>query len=297
VRAVYDPVPVRAEQAAPELGAHVVTGMRALAKRHDLKALLVFDTGWAGAEALRLLCPTGRPMFVGGALAADEAALDRLGEAAASCGAMIMPELGERYTPATSRLRELIATKLGRPLHVEIEADAPAVPPGGQPLGRRPWDEFVSRLADWCCYVIPTPPTDVTAESDGESGPAAIRMAFARPRAGGRPPVVEIRLRTAANLPEADAAPPVYRVRCERGEAELIDKNRIAWLCGDDRREESLAAERSDVQVMLDHFCRRVVGGLIPVADLEDVRRSRYLAWAAVESLRTGSPVHLNGRA
>lgn len=297
VRAVYDPVPSRAEGAAAEFGARHVTGMRALAGRDDLKALLVFDTGWCGVEALRLLCPTGRPLFVGGALAADEAGLEALRDAAASCGAMIMPELGQRYTPATSRLRELIATRLGRPLHVEIEADAPTVPPGGQPLGRRPWDEFVARLADWCCYVIPTPPTDVAAASHGEAGPEAIRFSFARPRAGGEPPVVEIRLRTATAVPADEAAPPLYRVRCERGEAELVAANRIAWLCAGDRREESLAAERTDVQVMLDHFCRRVVGGLIPVADLGDVRRSRLLARAAAESLRTGSPVHLNGQA
>lgn len=297
VRAVYDPVPVRAEQAAPDLGAQVVTGMRAVAARADLKALLVFDTGWAGADALQLLCPAGRPMFVGGALAADEEALDRLGEAAASCGAMIMPELGERYTPATSRLRELIATKLGRPIRVEIEANAPTVPPGGQPLGGRPWDEFVSRLVDWCCYVIPTPPTDVAANSVHEAGPGSIRVTFARPRAGGAAPTAEIRLRTDSDRSAAEASAPVYRVRCERGEAELVDTSRIAWSCGGDRREESLAAERTDVQVMLDHFCRRVVGGLIPVADLGDVRRSRYLARAAVESHRTGAPVHLNGQA
>lgn len=297
VRAVYDPVPSRGEQAAAELGAKPVTGMRALAGRQDLRALLVFDTGWCGAEALRLLCPSGRPIFVGGALAADEEGLDRLRDAAASCGAMIMPELGQRYTPATCRLRELIATRLGRPLHVEIEADAPAVPPDGQPLGRRPWDEFVARLADWCCYVIPTPPTDVSAAAEGGSGPTAIRLTFARPRAGGEPPAVEIRLRTAASVPAEEAAPPLYRVRCERGQAELAASNRIAWLSGDDRREESLVAERTDLQVMLDHFCRRVVGGLIPVADLGDVRRSRNLARAVAESLRSGSSVHLNGRA
>jgi predicted dehydrogenase len=297
VKAVYDPVPSRAELAAGEFGAKAVTGMRALAGRADLKALLVFDTGWCGAEALQLLCPSGRPMFVGGALGADEAVLDRLGQAAVSCGAMIMPELGQRYTPATCRLRELIATKLGRPVRIEIEADAPAVPRGGQPLGRQPWDEFVGRLADWCCYVIPTPPTDVAAESNGDGGPETIRLTFARPRAGGEPPQVAIRLRAGSSAPDGEASPPVYRVRCERGEAELATSNRITWLHEGDRRDESLAAERSDLQLMLDHFCRRVVGGLIPVADLEDVRRSRRLARAAADSLRLGSPVRLNGQA
>lgn len=297
VKAVYDPVLSRAEQAAGEFGAQTAAGMRSLARRNDLKALLVFDTGWCGAEAIRMLCSSGRPMFVGGALAADEAALDQLRQSAASCGAMVMPELGQRYTPATSRLRELMATRLGRPLRIDIEADAPSVPPGGQPLGRRPWDEFVARLADWCCYVIPTPPTDVSAITDQESGPENIRFMFARPRAGGETPVVDIRLRVTNSVPTGEAVPPIYRVHCERGTAEVLSASRILWRTNGELIEESLAAERSDLQVMLDHFCRRVVGGLIPVADLGDIRRSRVLAQAAAESLRTGTTVHLNGRA
>jgi predicted dehydrogenase len=297
VRAVFDPVLSRAELAAAELNAVAVGGMLAIARRSDLKALLVFDTGWCGSEALRLLCLAGRPMFVGGALAADEASLDRLRETAAGCGTMVMPELGERYTPATCRLRELIATRLGRPLSIEIEAHAPAVPPGGQPLGRRPWEEFIARLADWCCYVVPTPPREVAASGNGSTGPETIRLSFAQPRSGGEVPRVEIRLRTAAATDADVSAGAVYRVRCERGEAEITSPSRIQWRTATERAEESLTSERSDVQLMLDHFCRRVVGGLIPVADLTDLRRSRTLAQAAVESRRAGAAIHLNGRA
>ena len=297
VRAVFDPVLSRAELAAEELGAHPVSGMRALARRQDLKALLVFDTGWPGAEALRLICQAGRPMFVGGALAADDSGLDRLGTLAVASRTMVMPELGQRYTPATSRLRELMATRLGRPLQIEIEAAAPTVPPGGQPLGRRPWEEFVARLADWCCYVVPTPPSEVAATAAANSRPDSIRLAFARPRSGGDAPRVDIRLHVSGADSTGAAASPVYQVRCERGEATLLSTNRIVWRTEAEQADESLTSERSDVQVMLDHFCRRVVGGLIPVADLGDIRRSRALVWAAGESLRTGEPVQLNGKA
>jgi hypothetical protein len=69
------------------------------------------------------------------------------------------------------------------------------------------------------------------------------------------------------------------------------------WRTEHEQGDESLLSERSDVEVMLDHFCRRVVGGLIPVADLGDVRRCYRLARAASESMQTGSPVHLNGQA
>ncbi len=94
VRAVYDPVFSRAGQAAAEFKAEAIDGMRVLARRPDVKALIVFDTGWPGTEALHLLCAASRPIFVGGALTADDAALQRLGKASVACGAMIMPELG-----------------------------------------------------------------------------------------------------------------------------------------------------------------------------------------------------------
>jgi predicted dehydrogenase len=191
----------------------------------------------------------------------------------------------------------LIATRLGRAIEIEIDAPAPAVPRDEQPLGDRPWDEFVSRLADWCCYVIPTPPAEVSTVSQNGNGGSAFRFSFARPRSGGDAPTVNVHLSSENGDAPAEAVPPRYRVRCERGEAELLPPNRIVWRTAREDADESLVSDRSDVEVMLDHFCRRVVGGLIPVADLEDVRRSYRLARAASQSLQTGSPIHLNGRA
>lgn len=290
VRAVYDPVLSRAEHAAGEMGATAVAGMRALARRDDLKALLVFDTGWYGPEALRILCRAGRPIFIGGDFSADAATLERLAAAAVDCGTMVMPALESRYTPATFRLRELIATRLGRPLHVAVTAEQPGVAAGGFAVNDRPQAEFLARLADWCCYVVPTPPADVqVAASDALAG-TTIRFSFDRPRIGGERPIADIQL-TSAGIGSAAPSDPTYHVRCERGEATLESVDRIAWQTDGECVDESLSADRSAVQVMLDHFCRRVVGGLIPVADLEDVRRSRALVRAAAESWRTGSPV------
>lgn len=294
IRAIYDPVASRAEMAASEFEAQTVTGIRSLARRADLKALLVLDRGWCGNEAIRLLCDLERPMFVGGAIANDAESFDRLHEAVRSSGVMVMPELGQRYTAATMRLRELIATSLGRPRVIDIEADAPAVPPEGQPLGAEPWSEFISRLVDWCCAVITTQPVDLLAQADPAQGPETILMQFARPRSGGEAPIVTIRMRTSTASDGGCANPPVYRVQCEQGTAEIASPATITWQVGDRHEEECLTSERSDLQVMLDHFCRRVVGGLVPVANLSDVRRSWTLAQAAAESMRTRSAVRLS---
>jgi hypothetical protein len=58
-----------------------------------------------------------------------------------------------------------------------------------------------------------------------------------------------------------------------------------------------LSHDRPEVEVMLDHFCRRVVGGLIPVADLLDICRSLHLVRSLEESRKIDRPVHLNGEA
>lgn len=297
VRAVYDAVLSRAEQAAGEMGAVPVAGIQALARREDLKALLVFDTGWCGPEAIRLLCRACRPMFIGGSFDADEPALDRLADAAVSCGTMVMPALDSRYTPSTFRLRELMATRLGRPLQIEIDAEFPVRSTNGIALTDRPWEDFVARLADWCCYVVPTPPAGVQAAMADSGAPESVQLAFARPRAGGELPLADIRLRSSTTADATEIMVPRYRVQCERGEALLVAVDRIIWQTDSEQGDESLAADRSAVQVMLDHFCRRVVGGLIPVADLDDVRRSRALVRAVVQSHQNGSLVRLNGRA
>ena len=47
--------------------------------------------------------------------------------------------------------------------------------------------------------------------------------------------------------------------------------------------------------VLLDQFLRRVVGGLVPVPDLDDVRRGLRIGAAARESLRAGRAVSIEG--
>ena len=44
---------------------------------------------------------------------------------------------------------------------------------------------------------------------------------------------------------------------------------------------------------MLDHFSRRVAGGLIPVADIADVHRAFQMVLAAEEGLSTGQAIDL----
>ena len=68
----------------------------------------------------------------------------------------------------------------------------------------------------------------------------------------------------------------------------------LSWVSDGERRVESLVSERSEVEVMLDHFCRRVVGGLIPVADLADICSHLRLIESAERSFTLGKAVRVS---
>ena len=122
VRAIYDSVASRAENAAATLGATPVQGVLSLLDRTDVKAILLLDSAWLGHEMLQLLCSQQKPIFIADSLDVDAGKLTQLHNRAVANGLTLMPEFGRRYTPATSRLQELMATRIGRPRHLVIEA-------------------------------------------------------------------------------------------------------------------------------------------------------------------------------
>ena len=101
--------------------------------------------------------------------------------------------------------------------------------------------------------------------------------------------------RTEQRDDDANSLPPpggiTLDVHCEEGVARIDGNSDIMWQHAETQAVESLAADRPDVEVMLDHFCRRAVGGLIPVADLRDIYDSLNTLSAADDSLNRNEPV------
>jgi predicted dehydrogenase len=275
VVAVYDNVLSRAEQAARETGARVVGGVAALADRPDVQALLLLDTGWQGSAMLHLLCARRKPILFAGRADMPLQELQQLHEQAISHGQTIMPAFPRRCTPASNRLQELLATQLGRTLHVEVAispASLHAVPfatdadfNGCAPPRPEPLLEWV----DWCRYLVRATPQQVTRRADGQG----LRLDF--------PPLADNAFRSAeiwlCPTPPIAEQPTFDEVRlhCERGDARLLGATSIEWTVDGSQHSEELTAERTETEVLLDHFCRRVVGGLIPVPTLEDLRQAR----------------------
>ena len=298
VRSVHASIAALAEQAAAELGCDVAPGLLSLMERDDVRALLVLDTAWYGTVPAQFACQVGKPAFLASRLAhrLDEA--DQLLRQAAQTGVTLMPDFGHRYTPATSRLRELIATRLGRPLNLIIDiaaachpemSDTGAIDAGAMELAVSDDARDVLAVAvDWSTNLVGSLPVTVRAARNASLGDRLeLTVEFRRPSTGGDAPTALIRL--AAKIPAArsngsDVSISLRAsVECVYGMALLEGPQNVTWhlhagnlakgdLAGE-RFVESLASDRPDVEVMLDHFSRRVVGGLIPVPTLDDLCR------------------------
>jgi predicted dehydrogenase len=302
VCAVYDPVASRAQTVAQEFNAHLVTGISTLVARSDVRAVLLLDNAWQGCEPFRMVLARKKSAYVAGSLGHDVETIARRHLVGLSEGLTLMPEFSRRYTPATSRLQELMATHIGPPQQIRVRTAMPH--PHGAPEvpGQSDLRDFLVGWIDWCRHVIRLPPASV--EMIMPSSPKAdpkiekiLRVEFSRSRAGGEAPVAEFQiLHREEPAPHQPIEPPKpeCEITCAKGHARFTDPLRIAWMANGELREESLASERSEVEVMLDHFCRRVVGGLIPVADLADICGHLRLIEEAERSLSVGRAIRVS---
>ena len=73
--------------------------------------------------------------------------------------------------------------------------------------------------------------------------------------------------------------PQVKGIQCVNGTASAgTSRAGSSWEVGGERVVESLTSDRTDLEVMLDHFSRRVLGSLIPVPTLDDVQAASLAA-------------------
>lgn len=197
---------------------------------------------------------------------------------AAHQAVVILPELGHRWTPATLRLRELIATKLGPIQQVSTTVHCA----DGQLEG-------LVGVVDWLRTLQAVPEIHVTAML----GRGKIQFDFQCVRQ--TPVRCEIQISTAA--PAANAVPvlnPPAEIRCERGVVRIDSEHRLTWDTGNGSTEESLENERSSTDVMLDLFGRRIAGGIIPIPDINEVLRSFRIVKAIQTSEQTGQSVRVD---
>lgn len=278
VQAVCDSVLVRAATVADELDAACAPSPWSLTRRADLHAWLILDPGWFDAYPAALAVRRRCPALLANTFSMSNPALVRILEQSLELSEPLMPEFPQRFTPATTRLRELMATKLGPARRIEVIVPAPGIPAQApQPATVAAWlcenQADVIGMIDWCTWLIGDQSTGVRFCFTPQL--ATLELDF--PSRAERQPGVTIRFEAGATAER--------RVECDRGVAVIQDPNRIVWRTGEAARAESFSHERSPYEIIVDQFCRRALGGLVPVPSARDALHALAMYQLALKSV------------
>jgi len=305
VRGICEQVAHLAQRAAKELNAVPVDGFRALAARDDIDAILYLADQWYGATPILAACDHGKAVYSAISLpfAADESRLLR--SRVEESGIAFMAELPRRHAPATVRLKELIATKLGGPRMLFCHR---RVPLSGGPTTAPPRDTAseardLMELVDWCRYVAGAEPTSVVAVRHAEAPGGAtadyqmMSLDFTPHGPPGEGAIAQISCGYYMPREWEEAVgfrpPPALQVVCERGIAFIDLPSSLVWFDGAGRHQESLESERPVGECMLLQFHRKVTSLVRAMSGLDDALKAMQVVQAAATSQTEGRRVAL----
>lgn len=308
VRAVCAEVAHRAERVAKEFQADCVDGFRALIRREDIDAVLMLSPQWYGSLPILAACESGKAIYCAAALEMEPQQAKEVRDRVDRAGIAFMAELPRRHAAATLRLKELIATQLGKPrmLFCHLRKSIPEVT---GPLRRRILSSVVNRdlieLVDWCRYVVGQDPTSVMgvrygpSESGREGQYRMMSLDFGAP-GDVMGPVAQIS--SGYYLPAAWTEaitfrpPAALQVYCENGVAFIDLPTTLIWFDDAGRHMESLESERPVGEQLLALFYRAVTSFVRRTNDLEDAYWALSIVLAADQSAQDGHRIKFERR-
>lgn len=310
VRAVCDPIAHRAEQTAKELGARSIDGFRNLAAAEDVDALMILSARWFGALPIFAACDYGKAVYCGASVDINTMQADELRDRVRDSGIAFMAEFPNRLAPATIRLQELIATKLGAPklLFCNQRHTAEHCNLATQDISMRHLVEMV----DWCRYVTGREvvavtgsshvPVEVPSEASVNTADAGdytvLTLDFSDPGSPGSGPMAQI-AHGSYVPPELTEAAAFRRaadmqIICENGIAFVDLPSSLVWFDKAGQHHESLDNERPVGEQLLMQFHRSVSSLVLKSASLEDGYRAMSLVIAARRSHLEGQRIAID---
>jgi predicted dehydrogenase len=301
VRAVYSPVAKLAENAANEFQADAVDGYRALVARCDIDAVIVLNRTWLEWLPVLAAADAGKAIYWAGDFDFNPQTDDSIRSAIDQSGVAFMVEFPRRFAPATLRLRELIATRLGAPQLVFCrrrtqESDHRSKASSGD---ADQLSQDLMELIDWCRYVVAREPQSVTSGgqlSGSDTKFQSVNLDF--PSAGELPPV-RAQLSSGnyiqSSWQEAIGfrPPSAMEICCQRGVAFLDLPSTLVWFDDAGRHVESLDTEMPVGEQLLTHFHRSVISLVRNTSELNDAYRAAAILGAAKESESTGRRIEV----
>ncbi len=304
VRAVCAEVACRAEQAAAEFGAIPVDGYRALLARTDVDAVLMLSSQLYGSLPILAACDAGKAIYCGAPLDLDPQRAREIKDRVDASGVAFMAEFPRRHAPATLRLKELIATRLGEPRLLLCPLRRPAITAAAacQEEDQLALRELIE-VVDWCRYVTGLEPSNVFGARHfsarmNSSDYEMMSLEFSPPGEDGAAVMAQVSCGQylPAAWPEAIGfrPPSAMEVTCENGVAFLDLPSTLVWFDDAGRHLESLDNERPVGEQLLTHFHRAVTSLVRRTADLEDAYRALRIVLAARESAVTARRISLD---
>lgn len=301
IRAVFDQVSHRAKRAADEFGACAVEGYRSLICRPDIDAVLVLDRQWNGMLPVLAACDANRAIYCAAPWEVELDAARRLRDRIDSAGVAFVTEFDRRYTPATLRLKELIATTLGPPrmlfCHQRLPTEECLSQDHRGSSSQAAWSGLVT-LVDWCFYVVNEAPLSVVGvghQPQAKPGPMDYEMMnleFAATRDGASGAIAQISCGryVSPRWPEALTfrTPAPLQVVCANGIAFVDLPATVTWFDEAGRHTDSLESERPAGEQMLAQFHREVTSLVRNTRSLDDTYRAVAIVALARESQREG---------
>ncbi len=314
VRGVYSSVSAFSESVAREFDAQRFDGFREMLSSDSIDAIMMLESDWYGIAPLVAACDYGKAIYCGSEVDFDPQRAAHLKQLVDGAGVAFMAEFPRRFAPASLRLKELIATRLGQPqilfCHRRLTYNNGDMQRNRRSMSARA-DRELMELIDWCCFIVGRSARSIQSVVHRAHQPAG---AFSTGNAftdyqslsldlsaeGAQPNSTIAQISCGAYIPpawqEAIAfrPPAAVQVCCENGLAFVDLPNSLIWFDEAGRHQESLETELAVGQQLLTQFHRAVTSLVRKMGDLEDVYLSLRLLQAARDSAEQRAAVTID---
>lgn len=304
---VYHSVSALADATAQTFDTVRVDSLVSLVRRADLDAILMLDADWYGLRPISLACEHGKAIFVGSEVPLDPTALDTIRGAVQRSGIAFCHELPRRSAPATIRLKELIATQLGRPKLLFCHRRVPVQTSAAGALSDNAADDLRTRcdrelveLLDWCRFLVGADPAWVQAIEHRCSERAVadyqiVSLGFEL--GSGQTALAQISCGAyiPAHWHEAvNFRPPAaIQVCCENGLAFVDLPSSLVWFDSAGRHQEHLEGEYSACHRTLMQFHCGVTSLVQRNENLTDTVKAFHVYELARQSMSAAGRMHI----
>ncbi len=281
---VYDQVARRAEREARQLGCAATRSMMELVQSDRVDAVYLLTPQWFGLHPIGLCVEARKPVYSALALAAYPCEVDILAQRIKSHAIPFMAEMPRRCYPATLRLRELLATTLGRPRLIVGQVRLQGFDRYGDPGPSRqtaPATLLIDpgcNLIDWSRFLVGEEPSEIRGDAAGllssaesDWGPDYQQLQLRFP--GGTIVSLWIARYQQNAWGEADQflPRPGFQVYTERGAAWVEFPDRIRWWDDQGSHEELLPMEPTMGERLALQFAGLIRGESSLCPTLDDV--------------------------